>query len=110
MEAIEKEELEQVNEQSEAVAVSETEAEVTERPEAEDVSAVPAEESVLEVYEEEDIELPPRRNFFHFGRPTREQLLTWIPFGAVLLLGALLRFWNVGDKPLHHDESMHAYF
>ncbi|WIG58820.1 MAG: hypothetical protein OJF49_001567 [Ktedonobacterales bacterium] len=31
----------------------------------------------------------------------------WI---AVILLGAVLRFWGLGDKPLHHDESMHAYF
>ncbi len=44
------------------------------------------------------------------GPPTREQWLTWIAFGAIILLGALLRFWGLGDKPLHHDESMHAYF
>ncbi|HEV2459811.1 MAG TPA: flippase activity-associated protein Agl23, partial [Ktedonobacterales bacterium] len=29
---------------------------------------------------------------------------------GVLGLAALLRFWGLGDKPLHHDESMHAYF
>jgi uncharacterized protein (TIGR03663 family) len=29
---------------------------------------------------------------------------------AVILLGAVLRIWGIGDKPLHHDESMHAYF
>ena len=22
----------------------------------------------------------------------------------------MLRFWGLGDKPLHHDESLHAYF
>jgi uncharacterized protein (TIGR03663 family) len=42
--------------------------------------------------------------------PTRVQLRTWIPFGAVILLAAILRFWGLGDKPLHHDESLHAYF
>jgi len=42
--------------------------------------------------------------------PTREQLWTGIAFGGVFLLGALLRFWGLGDKPLHHDESLHAYF
>jgi len=45
-----------------------------------------------------------------FTRPTRTQLQLWIPFGAVILLGAILRFWGLGDKPLHHDESLHAYF
>lgn len=45
-----------------------------------------------------------------FRPPSREQLLTWIPFWAVILLGAILRFWALGDKPLHHDESLHAYF
>src|SRR5579885_3312905 len=42
--------------------------------------------------------------------PTREQLLAWLPFWAVILLGTLLRFWDLGAKPLHHDESLHAYF
>jgi uncharacterized protein (TIGR03663 family) len=37
---------------------------------------------------------------------TLEQWL-WI---AVIGLAAVLRFWGLGDKPLHHDESMHAYF
>ncbi|MDE3230975.1 MAG: TIGR03663 family protein, partial [Chloroflexota bacterium] len=31
----------------------------------------------------------------------------WI---AVLALAALLRFWDLGAKPLHHDESMHAFY
>jgi uncharacterized protein (TIGR03663 family) len=42
--------------------------------------------------------------------PTREQLLAWLPFWGVILLGAVLRFWGLGDKPLHHDESLHAYY
>ncbi|MGH2516777.1 MAG: flippase activity-associated protein Agl23, partial [Ktedonobacterales bacterium] len=33
----------------------------------------------------------------------------YVWFG-VLLLAAILRFWDLGGKPLHHDESMHAYF
>jgi uncharacterized protein (TIGR03663 family) len=60
--------------------------------------------------EEEDIEeidRPPRRKFFP---PDREQILKWAPFWGVILLGAILRFWGLGDKPLHHDESLHAYF
>ncbi|TMD39423.1 MAG: hypothetical protein E6J04_00235 [Chloroflexi bacterium] len=42
--------------------------------------------------------------------PVRERLLDWAPFLSVFLLGAILRFWGLGDKPLHHDESLHAYF
>ncbi|HEY1348458.1 MAG TPA: flippase activity-associated protein Agl23 [Ktedonobacteraceae bacterium] len=42
--------------------------------------------------------------------PTRGQIVAWLPFWAVMLLGAVLRFWDLGAKPLHHDESLHAYF
>ena len=45
-----------------------------------------------------------------FTPPTREQVFNWLPFLGVIFLGALLRFWGLGDKPLHHDESLHAYF
>ncbi len=31
-------------------------------------------------------------------------------FAAIFALGAILRFWGLGDKPLHHDESLHAYY
>ncbi len=31
----------------------------------------------------------------------------WI---AVLVVATTLRFWNLGAKPLHHDESMHAFY
>ena len=65
-------------------------------------------DSDLVAFEEnEDDEVPQRRRF---STPTREQLLTWIPFLGVILLGAVLRFWGLGDKPLHHDESLHAYY
>jgi predicted membrane-bound mannosyltransferase len=37
---------------------------------------------------------------------SREQWL-WI---GVILLATILRFWDLGAKPLHHDESMHAFF
>src|SRR5216683_229007 len=42
--------------------------------------------------------------------PSREQLLAWVPFWAVVLLGTILRFWDLGVKPLHHDESLHGYY
>jgi uncharacterized protein (TIGR03663 family) len=31
-------------------------------------------------------------------------------FAAIFLLGAVLRIWGLADKPLHHDESLHAYY
>ena len=64
-------------------------------------------DTAVEEYEEEVIEQPRRRQF---SPPGREQLLNWLPFWGVILLGAVLRFWGLGDKPLHHDESLHAYF
>ena len=56
-----------------------------------------------------EAEQPPRRKW-SFSRPTREQILLWAPFWGVIILGAVLRFWGLGDKPLHHDESLHAYY
>ncbi len=50
---------------------------------------------------------PQRRKRF---LPTRVQLWQLAPFLGVILLGVMLRFWGLGDKPLHHDESLHAYF
>ncbi len=41
---------------------------------------------------------------------SREELWTSIAFWGVILLGAVLRFWDLGAKPLHWDESLHAYF
>ena len=54
-------------------------------------------------------ERPGRRRFLT-PPPTREQLLYVASCWGIILLGAILRFWGLGDKPLHHDESLHAYF
>jgi uncharacterized protein (TIGR03663 family) len=59
-----------------------------------------------DVDEEEDEQ--PRRQLF--SPPTRGQVLAALPFWGIILLGAILRFWGLGDKPLHHDESLHAYY
>jgi uncharacterized protein (TIGR03663 family) len=61
-----------------------------------------SEESLGETYQE--------KRSFRIHPPTREQLLRWAPFWGIILLGAILRFWGLGDKPLHHDESLHAYY
>lgn len=59
---------------------------------------------------EEQLEPPPEREGFRVTPPSREQLLRWLPFWGIILLGGILRFWALGDKPLHHDESLHAYY
>jgi len=48
-----------------------------------------------------------QRRFFP---PSREQMWTAVAFWGIIFVGAILRFWGLGDKPLHHDESLHAYF
>nr|BBH95552.1 hypothetical protein KTA_37510 [Thermogemmatispora argillosa] len=48
----------------------------------------------------------PRRD----RRPSRGQVLEWVAYGVVLVVAAVLRFWDLGARPLHHDESLHAYF
>ncbi len=40
---------------------------------------------------------------------TQVDLRLWI-WLALLLVAALLRFWALGDRAMHHDESVHAWF
>ncbi len=47
------------------------------------------------------------RDFWDYVRSLTPETWVWI---AVLTLATVLRFWALGAKPLHHDESMHAYF
>lgn len=67
----------------------------------------PASDVVMDEAASDEQELTLRRPF---SWPSRAQILGWLPFLLVIGLGAALRFWNLGDKPLHHDESLHAYF
>lgn len=46
-------------------------------------------------------------------RPLVERLaLDWekVAYIAILLLAVLTRFWDLGSRAQHHDESMHAYY
>lgn len=71
----------------------------------------PAEEDDEPVEEDNESAEPTERpRKLRFTPPSREQLITWAPYWAIILLGTILRFWGLGDKPLHHDESLHAYF
>ncbi len=60
-----------------------------------------SEEMFTASHEEEPVERPRRRGF---SPPSHEQIFNWAPFWGVILLGAVLRFWGLGDKPLHHDD------
>lgn len=110
--AIVKAESEDLQAEASSVSASiEAETEVTEIDEVTPSPAVEPEEEEFfagDADEELDTTLlqsttPPR--WF-----SRERLVGWSPYGIVILLGAILRFWQLGAKPLHHDESLHAYF
>jgi len=47
------------------------------------------------------------RQTWDYIRSMRLEQWLWI---GVILLATILRFWDLGGKPLHHDESMHAFF
>jgi uncharacterized protein (TIGR03663 family) len=34
----------------------------------------------------------------------------YLPFLALMFVGLVLRFWGLGDKAFHHDESLHAFY
>jgi len=95
----------QVSHTNESIATSDTENEV---PLVED--EIEAQNAEHDSYEEAGTIEYPRRRRFLTPPPTREQLLYVASFWGIILLGAILRFWGLGDKPLHHDESLHAYF
>ena len=83
--------------------------ETVEQADATPVMVAEDAQSVEPVQYADDVEIgPPRKR--RFTPPTHEQWLNWLPFIGVILLGAILRYWGLGDKPLHHDESLHAYF
>lgn len=80
----------------------------TSSPDVERSQPIPGEQEQQVPYVEEGHDAPSQH--WKFRLPTREQLIQWAPFWGIILLGAILRFWGLGDKPLHHDESLHAYY
>jgi uncharacterized protein (TIGR03663 family) len=43
-------------------------------------------------------------------QPPRGITLEMLLFAVILLAAVLTRFWDLGSRALHHDESLHAYF
>src|SRR5690348_2041370 len=77
---------------------------------AEDVAQDDAVPVVTSIYDRtpvrERVEYRTRQAWDYIRSMRIEQWL-WI---GVILLATILRFWDLGAKPLHHDESMHAFF
>jgi uncharacterized protein (TIGR03663 family) len=36
--------------------------------------------------------------------------IEWALYGAFTVIGAIMRFWDLGTRALHHDESLHATY
>src|ERR1700724_2197365 len=49
----------------------------------------------------------PRRRRYSIEIPIDPE---YLPFLGLMLLGLVLRFWDLGDKAFHHDESLHAFY
>src|SRR5262249_51827019 len=47
------------------------------------------------------------QHLWHGLRSMTIEQWAWV---GVLLVASVVRIWGMGDKPLHHDESMHAYY
>jgi uncharacterized protein (TIGR03663 family) len=50
---------------------------------------------------------PTSRRFESLRARPRGELIAW---GVLVALAVLVRFWDLGDRPFHHDESQDAYF
>ena len=50
------------------------------------------------------------------SQQTIDEAMAWvrrpeaIAFLAIVLLAAILRFWDLGTRAVHHDESLHGYY
>src|SRR2546427_8380487 len=62
---------------------------------AEEVPAPPAEETQALTGEIVDARVSP---------------IEWALYGAFTIIGAIMRFWDLGARALHHDESLHATY
>jgi len=40
----------------------------------------------------------------------RVSTIEWVLYGGFIVIGAIMRFWDLGSRALHHDESLHATY
>jgi uncharacterized protein (TIGR03663 family) len=71
-------------------------------------TAPPAEPLADTAAPERELEAPvARRRRYSLEIPIDPE---YLPFLALMLLGLALRFFDLGAKALHHDESLHAFY
>ncbi|MCX8092989.1 MAG: TIGR03663 family protein [Candidatus Goldbacteria bacterium] len=56
-----------------------------------------------EIYEQETADI----SFLQKSIVINWEIIAWI---AIVIMAVCLRFFDIGAKPLHHDESMHAFY
>ena len=71
--------------------------------------APPAEAEAALAPADVEVEEPPRpqRRRYSIEIPIDPE---YLPFLALMLFGLVLRFWDLGAKAFHHDESLHAFY
>jgi len=52
----------------------------------------------------------PRDTLARLGRMTRTITVEQMAYLAIFVSAVLTRFWDLGSRALHHDESLHAWF
>jgi len=52
----------------------------------------------------------PRETLARFGQMTRTMTIEQCAWLALFIGAVLTRFWDLGSRALHHDESLHAWF
>jgi hypothetical protein len=52
----------------------------------------------------------PRDTFARLGQITRTITVEQCAYLALFVSAVLTRFWDLGSRALHHDESLHAWF
>jgi uncharacterized protein (TIGR03663 family) len=55
----------------------------------------------------EQLDEAPRRRRYTLEIPFDPE---YLPYLGLMLLGLVLRFWDLGAKAYHHDESLHAFY
>ena len=71
-------------------------------------TAAPATPTAPPVSEQPPAEQPePRRKRYSVEIPIDPE---YLPFLGLMFVGLVLRFWDLGYKALHHDESLHAFY
>ena len=67
----------------------------------------PPEGGVASVSAPVEVSAAPARRRYSIELPIDPE---YLPFIGLMVLGLVLRFWDLGTKAFHHDESLHAFY